>query len=316
MIQIISMQRTGGSSLYMCLLETYGAGWKPFNYEPIEKILKKNHMGEESNRSILKIMKKFNFKEKIEARENIDIASKRLKLSPVKNIDNKDVELIISYLNFLKEENNIAQKTFGFENMSEYFIKNGMYPVFCSRYLDQYLSSHIRLGLNPYVILSECPNILNKNHDELLQNVIDEMRKSPIFSYEMGVIDQFPACCQWLIHSYYCIKSSLELNIPVVWTGDKSTKGKELCEYIRKYLGKENGESGFLEDNLMKKTYPSRAKEKIINECSWNLFPTEKTKAIKDSIPFIDNIKNILEKFNGEIITELKNRIDCEENNE
>ena len=38
MIQIISLQRTGGSSLYMCLLQTYIGEWQPSGYEPVNLI--------------------------------------------------------------------------------------------------------------------------------------------------------------------------------------------------------------------------------------------------------------------------------------
>lgn len=313
MIQIISLQRTGGSSLYMCLLQTYIGEWQPSGYEPVNLI----ERWYKDNQSItIEALKEIS--EEINNNNNniiqdIKQCGNNIRLMP---IDFKqDKSLLLNYLNKLSKKLNIAQKTLSLVNLTEDFISLGMTPIFCSRYLDQYLSSYIKLGINPHVILKEDPGILNNKHEKTLQCIINEMRRQPIFSYEMGVIDQFPSCCRWIIHSYYSIKYNLEKNIPIIWTGDNSTKNKKLCEYIRKDLGKENGKNGFLEDNLLKKTFPSSATDFINIPNSWNFWPNDKIRDTQNVNSYVKCIASILNKIESPIVKEMSKRLYfyCEE---
>lgn len=210
----------------------------------------------------------------------------------------------------------MVQKTLGLVTLFDDFIKIGMHPVFCNRYLDQYLSSHIRLGIAPENIFKKYPGVLSKNHDEPLQEVINILREKPIFSYNMGKIDQFPACCRWLIHSYYSICISQDKDIPIVWTGDNKTKSDYLCEYIRQHLGPETGVNGYLHDNLIKKVVPNGAEfiyELENHPGQWKFWPDNKTNDVESSKKFTNLLYNILSKTNNSVMNELSQRIYCQE---
>jgi hypothetical protein len=311
MIQILSIQRTGGTSLYMAISKTYNLEWSPSNYEPEQlaiSLYKNNNISQE-------IMSDLKYKFNIFDQEDIGLKIKntldRIRLLPRQSLDNQDVNLIVSYLNMIYKKIGIVQKTLGLVNLNDDFINCGMAPILCSRYLDQYLSSHIKLNMNPTLILKEYPGILYNHHKDILQHIINILREQPIFSYNMGNIDQFPACCRWIIHSYYSLLININQEVPLVWTGDNSTKGDLLCKYIRKYLGNETGENGNLEINLLNRARPDGSESFIEQDGRWHYWPNDTTKNTDHSKPFTEVIYSILSNISSPITQELTNRIYC-----
>lgn len=314
MIQIISLQRTGGSSLFLSIAYTYNYPWINCSYEPDDKIRNKFDNREIENKTIKDIASRKNVKA-TDLCNKIQNSILAIRLSAFESIEENDVNLIIEYFKEIQKKSIDIQKTFGLATSTSYFIEKNIHPVFCSRYLDQYLLSHINLKLNPVFILNEYPGILKYHYD--LQDILGEIRKIPIFSYNMEETDQYPACARWLIHSYYCLKYQKQYNIPMVWTGDNSTKGIQLCDYIRNILGKESGNFGILEDNLLKKHVVPKGSE-FFNESQegrWHFWPKNNFAFDINIVKkYIDPIFNLLSKSNNQIYQELSQRIYSDKN--
>lgn len=89
-IQIITLQRSGGSALHISIAKTYDLKWNHFNYEPITGVKKLYQINDITKKTIDNL--------KDTSPQDIENISDRIRLIPRKNINDNDADLVLSYL--------------------------------------------------------------------------------------------------------------------------------------------------------------------------------------------------------------------------